>query len=432
MMINQRVEELKKILETFNQEKINYCILRNYEFLYDFSYPFESLDTIVSKTDFRRLEKVLHNFGFNKRKQQFSLTHQAYYKFIDGKPISFDLQVGGIHWNDMVYLNEKILINKIRKRFFYIPSDNDTFVMLLVHSILGKRYFKPKYQQILFSLYLQVNRSYVALQLSRIFNRQITKNLLSSVKNNHFNQIKTLPLVFYFIFSKFTHPFTFTALTWRWFKQRKNPFRLAPLISLIGPDGAGKSTAVNGLIEHLQKSSRKVSLIYTGRGRNHILPITILGKKYKKKETETFGDKEEQLKRKPSLKTKVTYTLAAPIFTLDLLLRYWLRIFPQRLKKKIVITDRYCSDIILMKNVSFAFKRFLLSLFPKPTISVLLYNSPEILHQRRPAESIIELERQMAIFRRFRYSLALKTNHKEKDTIRVIEFVLGRLYYRWW
>ena len=61
----------------------------------------------------------------------------------------FDIQVGGIHWNDMPYLGEEVLNNRVKKSYFYVPSDNDTFVMLLTHSILGKRYFKPKYKKIL-------------------------------------------------------------------------------------------------------------------------------------------------------------------------------------------------------------------------------------------------------------------------------------------
>ena len=66
--------------------------------------------------------------------------------------------------------------------------------------------------------------------------------------------------------------------------------------------------------------------------------------------------------------------------------------------KKVVITDRYCSDILLMKNVPLGLKRSLLKLFPKPTITFYLYNSPRILHQRRPQESVEELSRQLKLF----------------------------------
>lgn len=458
----KRISLLREVLEAFAQEKISYCLLRNYEFLEEESQSPESLDMVVSREDFPRMEKVLREFHFHRRKQQFSLTHKAYFKFIGGEPVSFDVQVGGVHWNDLKYIDESILKSRVKKSFFYVPSDNDTFLMLLVHSILGKRHFKAKYQWILLSLYPKMDQNYVSFHLARIFNPRISKQLLNSVKDNQFAEIKPLPLVFYFLIKRFLRKpesfFVFTSLAWRWFRQRKNPFRLAPLISIVGPDGAGKSTLVSCLADGLQKSGRKISLVYTGRGRGHFLPITRLGKAYKRKEKkdeekkranlvgEFSGKNREREKEEKGKegkereengaggkgKRKLLYTLAAPVFTLDLLLRYWLRIFPQRLGKRIVITDRYCSDIILMENVPFAFKRFLLGFFPQPTVSVFLYNSPAVLHQRRPAESLAELERQLGIFGKFRYSLRLKTERGGKDAIIVKEFVLRRMYKEWW
>ena len=141
---NERLECIKIVLKEFDEQNINYCILRNYEFLLGNPMPIESLDTVVSKKDFRRADKILKDFDFIKRKQQFSLKHKAYFRLIDLQKVSFDIQIGGIHWNDMVYLDESILENRKKIKYFYALSDKDTFVMLLVHSILGKRYFKPK------------------------------------------------------------------------------------------------------------------------------------------------------------------------------------------------------------------------------------------------------------------------------------------------
>ena len=99
------------------------------------------------------------------------------------------MQIGGVYWNDMKYLSDKQLItNRKKYSFFYIPSDQDTFVMLLVHSILGKRYFKPKYQKILSSL--EINKEFAFKELKRIFNKKIAKRLLILVKNKKFNKIK--------------------------------------------------------------------------------------------------------------------------------------------------------------------------------------------------------------------------------------------------
>jgi len=85
-----------------------------------------------------------------------------------------------------------------------------------------------------------------------------------------------------------------------------------------------------------------------------------------------------------------------------------------------------------MKNVPWWWKKFLFSLFPKPTTSVLLYNTPEILHQRRPEETIAELQRQMDIFNRLKYDLRLETRSMEEDMRKVLDFATSRLLVNWY
>ena len=84
-----------------------------------------------------------------------------------------------------------------------------------------------------------------------------------------------------------------------------------------------------------------------------------------------------------------------------------------------------------MRNVPFFFKRIFLSLFPKPTISIYLHNDAEILHQRRPEEPIIELNRQMNIFDQFNYSLTLKTNDKNLTQKKSINYIFSKLLRDW-
>ncbi len=414
-----RIAALKEILGEFNKQNIQYCILRNYEFLLGQPYPVESLDTVIAKKDLRRAESILFSYGFHKRKQQFSKKHKAYFKLIGLQKISFDVQVGGVYWNDLKYLDENIIRNRQKKSFFYIPSDNDYFIMLLTHSILGKRYFKPKYQKILLSL--NVDEDYVRKHLV------LDKSLISKVKQNKFSEINCKKIAKGFIFKNPRNTFIFSFLTLRWFWQRKFP-KPYPLVSIVGPDGSGKTSLTANLNSFLQEKGRKTVQIYTGRGRGNVLPLMKLGRRYKRAEKKK--DKISKVK-KANWKRKLLYTFSAPIFTLDLFLRYYLKIFPQRMKKKIVITDRYCSDIVLMKNTPFFFKRFLLALFPKPTLVYFLHNDSQVLHQRRPEEPVEELDRQLGLFRRFKYDLAVKSNDKVKDTEKVLEHVFTYLLKNW-
>ncbi len=426
---NYPVEEFRALFSAFEENGVGYCVLRNFEFLYDSNYYWEGLDTVIRRNDFEKAKAILFQHGFIERKPQFSLQHKAFFKLVKGVKISFDIQVGGIYWNDMMYMDESIITNRVKKDFFYVPNDNDTFLMLLVHSILGKRRFKPKYQQILSSLLEQgkIDEKKIEQKLSAIFTKRKAQELLPLVKAKHFDKISICPLLCVFVAKSFTHLLTLSALALRWIRW-KRPLMPYPLISMVGPDGAGKSTLVDALHQYLQENKRKPVIVYMGRGRNHLLPFMSLARKYKSAEK-----KKDALSKKSrsSLKRKLLYSLSSVLFVTDSLLRYWLVIFPLRMRKRMVITDRYCTDIILMKDVPLWWKRFLYALFPKPTLSILLYNTPEVLHQRRPEETVAELQRQMDIFNTLRYDLRVQTNNPEEDKWKVVEFVMAKLLVNW-
>lgn len=432
-----RVTKLKEVFTALNNNEVSYCVLRNYEFLLEGRDPNKhserSVDLVVSLRDYGKWHDILLRLGFKRRKKpSFSLKHVPYYFIENGEVVSFDLQVGGVHWNDMCYLD--VVGNRVKKSFFYVPSDNDTFVMLLAHSILGKRYFKSEYKEILLKLIDSVDENYVLEKLSKIFNQKRARWLYNYVKENNFKSIlkKKYSLVLYFIFKSMNHLSTFTKLFFRWIKWKKIG-KSYPLISFIGPDGGGKSSMSKMLVSTLQERGKKASLVYTGRGRGQLLPIRKLGNKYKSKE------RKEDRVRTPSRKGKyfrrVLYFIAAPIFAVDLLLRYYLTLLPKRKWKEIIITDRYCTDILLMENVPLWMRRFLLSLFPKPTFTFYLYNTVEVLNKRRPEESVKGLERQLKIFGNlgpYLRATALKSVDKSVNFNIISKKVIGHLLDEWY
>src|SRR3989338_6732643 len=86
----------------------------------------------------------------------------------------------------------------------------------------------------------------------------------------------------------------------------------------------------------------------------------------------------------------------------------------------------------LSNGKCFILPRLLFSLFPKPTITILLYNDVDELLKRRPLENRANLGRQLEIYHQFHYSLKLKTDTKENVHKTVIEDVYGRLLKGWW
>lgn len=428
-----RIKLIKGISEKLNRDNIQYCILRNYDFLLkekkELTRSEKSIDMVVSKKDMPKLDKLLTKLGFTKRKKGYSLKHTPYFKVFDEDFISFDIQVGAVHWNDMPYLDEKnILKNRTKKSFFYVPSDNDAFVMLLVHSILGKRYFKPEYKAILSSLSETIDNDYVFDRLKETFNKKTAEVLLDLAIKKRFNEIikKKNALIYYFILKSPKHITVFTALFFRWIRWK---IRLKPLITVMGPDGSGKSTTVKELNKKLIYFGRNSTVIYSGRGHYNVIPINKFGRGYKEKEI--IAEK-KGAPRKTTRKS-LLYTIASLFYTLDMLLRYFL-MTPKRMKE-CVITDRYCSDIFLMENVPFFIRRFWISLFPRPQLTFYLYNSVPILHKRSNGHNIENLNWQLKNFpilnKRFN-SIQIKTENKEKTIQQVFTDTMTWLLRNWY
>jgi len=309
------IDKIRQVIEEINKNNISYCILRNYNFLIEQKRSLKkselSIDMVVSKDDFAKFHDLLFKLGFNKRKLSFSHKHVPFFRIEDNlERIHFDVQIDKVHWNDVPYMD--VLNNRRKFHFFYVPSNNDTYAMLLIHSILGKRYFKPEYQEILKSS--KIDQDYILDILRRTFKNK-AKTILSLAQNHQFQEIIDMKLHFKFARK---HPFTFTKVLFRWIKWKKF-FAKWPLITFIGPDGSGKSTTAKALSDYLSTEKKKNIIIYTGRGRNQILPIRKVGNLYKSNERKKDNNK----KTKKSIIRKVIYSIWAPVFTVDLLLRYF-------------------------------------------------------------------------------------------------------------
>jgi len=434
------VSFIKKVLFQFNNSNVKYLIIRNYEFIIDpKESPGNDLDIVVDSTDFKKAKNILINLGFIEAKQQFSLKHRGFRKYLSSikKTIGFDIQVGGIHWNDIPYLDAKTVISrKVKKGIIYTLSSEDAYVMYLCHSVLGKRFFKEKYAQKLIELSGQnLNFQYIQKKLQRIFSHSISNGFINKIKEGRFNVIKRNSYYYaiYYVFKNPRNIFPFFLLFLRWFFTPKYcPLRKIPLIkhlipaypmiSIIGPDGSGKTTNAFRLKKTLVLNSRHAKIVYTGRGKSNIIPIKKLGAIYKRVERKRM--------KKNGLLKKIIYTMAAPVYTFDLIIRYLLKIYPLLKSEKVVITDRYASDILLMPHVPLWLKKILLSIFPKPTLTFYLHNDATILYERRRQQSVDELNRQMELFKVLAEkfdAISIITKRPKRDGDRIASIVFKKL-----
>lgn len=421
----------KEVILDFNKKGIRYCVLRNYTYLSDPSVDVpDDLDVTIHRKDINKAHAILKRHGFLKSRPGYSKHHIGYMKLLipSFTKITFDIQIGGVYWNDIPYIKDEELIGERKTQdYFYVPSDRHTAIMLICHSILGKRYFKPEYEKVIKESLAREPKK-VREGLQEVFGQRLTSRIMGCIKKDRFRDLeKRYTILAYFIARNPDCIMDFGKVLLKWLSMPKynillRPFSGMPMITLMGPDGSGKSTNAEMLKEVLEKNKRRTEIVYTGRGKSNLLPISKVGRAYKRVE-------KKKLKGRKCFK-RILYTLVAPIYTLDFLLRYIVFIYPKR-RNRIVITDRYASDMLLMKNVPLGFRRVLLIMFPCPDITFYLYNTPEKLYARKPEHPPKELKRQMKLYkvlqRRFD-ARPIVTDNLEEDFKKIAKRTMQELH----
>jgi thymidylate kinase len=386
-MLSSRSNALK-ILRKFSDLNVNYVIMRNWEFLTKEVNLGKDIDIVVDSDSVGKVAKILLKEGYVREKISPYSHHFGYAKYFprELKLVKFHFHVGGISGRHVTYLSaEQLLKRRERVGKYYVVSPEDLYISLVLHSPGSKRYTKVA------NKLMKLDEIYLKSNLINI----LGKSLGIKVFEREFSTLTTLkkkirskvfwgdPLGALYV----------TGMSALWYIPRF--VRGAPVISFIGMDGSGKTTATSKMVNLLKAHRIKGELVYVGRGRGNILPIQFFGRKYKRREK--LIDSNMKINDNVKFSRKVVYSLAAPVFYLDFLLRYF-KVFVSRRTKKLVITDRFATDFLIMKNVPLWLRKLLYILSPKPTAVIYLYNSPEILYRRKPGHPAGDLERQEKLY----------------------------------
>ena len=397
--------EVHRVLKLINSKKIDYLLIRNFErILQNKQYQEKDVDILIGANNKRKVINLFIKQGFTKLFICPSAGHYGFVKYINGKFLSFHLHIGGVSGSNISYLDSNSVFGRRKQvKKIYIPSEEDQLLILILHSFLDSGIIKQKYRKTINNLLKkQLDWGYLNEKLVEQSNPAFADKILGYLKTKKYKKLENLR-------SRFRKQFYYHSLNrilrlWKikmhyylWVIYRL--FRNAPLLSFIGMDGTGKTTMTKLLKQRLDNSLITNTLIYTGRGRNNILPIQFFGRRYVKIKSKSQKDnKKIKLVNKRNISTKIIHTLTAPIFAFDLFLRYWLTIWPKRKTKQIVITDRYSTDIFLMANVPMMLKKIMYLFFPKPSFTIYLHNHPKTLHRRKKEHPIDDLYRQKKLF----------------------------------
>jgi thymidylate kinase len=441
-----QLQIIKEVLDKFDRNEVDYCILRNYEGLISNNYLDKDIDILVSKKSYSQAARILRAEKFTLNKKISLGTQKLYCKYINGEFFIFDLKVGNLAYMDLPYLHgEGILRRKVKKSFFFVPNKEDFFYSLLLHSIIDKSRFKQEYVSSLNKLLDNgIAMNYSAIDKIKL----VTPRMMDMISKRDYKTLEKMRNKL--IFKLLVQPKNWLPITKVVYKAKIkkvfkviNPFYYAPLMTFVGTDGSGKSTMTKKIKTALKESGVKVKYVYMGWN-NHILPVGLFSKVFhlilgkKKKEKEVLNEEVNEGKNNTECSNQILFSnpkkkkgilnkticFSADLFVItEMYLRYLFRILPYQKLGYVVLSDRYAYDRALHPVTSKIARKFILNFYPKPKMVFYLHNDALILYNRKKEIPVDEIKRQQEVFAKLKKKLGLikiKTTNPDKDTEEVL------------
>lgn len=164
-----------------------------------------------------------------------------------------------------------------------------------------------------------------------------------------------------------------------------------PWVAILGADGSGKSTVIDGLIAHL--ASKEIDVVY-----QHWKPV--LGGKDESDNGPVVDPHAQTPRGIVASMLKVGVLLA--IWRLS----FWGDLGKQRKEGKLILFDRFYADLLndpirYRYGASRAFASILFKCMPKPDLILLLDAEAEVLYARKPEVELGELKKIISRYRHY-------------------------------
>ncbi len=398
----QSMNSLLKIFAELNEAAIDYCVLRGGDEL-EAGGNSEEIDLLVAPEQLPRLAKILaaqdfvalpswgyapHHFFV-----AYDRAHNAWLKFDVVTELRYGKPIRALR----VDLAGRCLRNRRLRSGMYVPSPADELITLLLHCLLDKASFREARAARLVALRNQIAEDQIAGQRLANYVKlylapAITWEMLAPAIDQQ--NWQTLVSRRAAVVRQFWGRDALTNcahMISAWLQRRLRPLLLAMrrrgmMVALLAPDGAGKSTLANALVQEAQLQAR---LIYAGTNID-ASTISLPSTRWLHKRVKP-GSGASSLAR---------ITFNAMRFC-NRLVEQWCRFGVaayHRWRGRLVIFDRYVYDSWLVQRATTRWKRlrrWLLELgWPQPDLVILLNAPGDLLYQRKHEHTPEWLEQQ--------------------------------------
>ena len=391
---------MRRVLEVFEQECIRYCVLRDADKL---NRRGGDVDLLVDKGDLARLGHALEPLGFVRPRAWGYAEHRFFLAYDSECDTWLKLDViGRLAFGHQpvlgVSLTDCCLKDRRRYGMAFIPSPEAELVALLLHCAIEKRRFDPSRRERCRGLIGEIkDQTCLSALLTTYWSRTMTApRLLEMIREDNWEGLlaESPSLAGNGPLARFNSQMVRIGrgLLRRLGRRLPSVRHQALTVALLAPDGAGKSTLVQGIRNSFQVPVRS---LYMGL--------------YKR-------DSDSQPQRRPP-----------GISFVSRLFRQWVRYLEacyHRAHGRFVLFDRYSYDAMLPSRTPLAWhsrwRRWLLAnACPAPNLLVVLDAPGEILFGRKGEHTVALLEQQRQAYLR----LAARPGGLVVDATRDAEWV---------
>jgi thymidylate kinase len=426
---------LRSLFLLLDEHAVRYCVLHSWESLA--REVLSDVDVAVHPEDRAKLPIVfrrLHESGYLLMQCLNYSVNSFYYVFcwFEGSSLRcLPLDCIFEHWRSGLSVPsiKEVIAHRERAGDIWIPSRHHQFAYLLAkHTWKGKS--SGAQAQRLKELVESIGRPQAEAIAGQMFlgkwNQRLVAACLGGSLPSALERARNQP----WITAVIRHPLLFGRYLWEQTRRLVHRW-LQPtglLITVLGPDGSGKDTVIDGISQEVQRGFRRTAF-YHWRP-NILLP---------RKPAPPVTDPHAIPPRGPFLSS---------LFLLGFVLDYWIgyafRIRPYLTRGTLVVFDRYFYDVIVdPKRARFAgpawFANLLARLVPSPDLTLLLDADAQLMFARKGELSVAELQRQRNAYRDLNVGIvarAIVRTDQEIDktiadaTAAVIQFMHQRLESR--
>jgi thymidylate kinase len=326
--------------------------------------------------------------------------------------------------------NEIILNNRIKYKNFYVPAPEIEVPFLLMRRIIKNDLTESHIEKL--RELLKKKPEEVKAKLVEFFGEEITSSLLNLIetgdKSIFHSNLDYYRRILKKIFAKNTNLIykikcNLSQLK-RILKRLLHPVGFS--VVFLSPDGGGKTTIANLVLERVSGSFHGGKVQYW---RPYLLPAMGRLKFWNpSEEPSTNPDPHGHPKQNP-IKSLIRFFY----YLTDYLVGYTFKVYLAKVRKKIIIFDRYYYDYLVdLHRYRFNLPKWLpkifLPLIPSTDLTIYLDAEPEDLLKRKQELSLKELKRQVKEFRKIvpklPNSFLIRTDRPIEDIVREVSYLI--------